>query len=146
MIFYHDRLDKRLIDYGINVPLKHDRAKRTVEALRENFNNLPLINPTNQKLKMSDLLLAHNEKYIKKLLSDPRDICNVCYELDRYQVEECSKTRDFSELITKVLYESYTSYEAMKFSLQSKFSFHLGGGAHHAMTDQGRGFCLINDI
>ena len=34
----------------------------------------------------------------------------------------------------------------MKFSLQSKFSFHLGGGAHHAMTDQGRGFCLINDI
>lgn len=35
---------------------------------------------------------------------------------------------------------------AAKFALKERASVHLGGGFHHAFSDHGEGFCVLNDV
>ena len=36
--------------------------------------------------------------------------------------------------------------EAALFALQNGIAMNIAGGTHHAFTDRGEGFCLLNDI
>ncbi|MFY0594403.1 histone deacetylase [Roseivirga sp.] len=36
--------------------------------------------------------------------------------------------------------------QSAKFALDHEVSFNIAGGTHHAFTDRGEGFCLLNDI
>jgi acetoin utilization deacetylase AcuC-like enzyme len=83
-----------------------------------------------------DLLLVHHSRYLKKLISgrlSPSEIMTL--ELP-YKPE----LMDFARLMVG------GTIKAADLSLQDGLAVHIGGGFHHAFTDHGEGFCILNDV
>ncbi len=83
-----------------------------------------------------DLLLVHSSKYLKKLITgrlSPAEIMTL--ELP-YDLE----ILDFARLMVG------GTVKAAELSLQDGLAVHIGGGFHHAFTDHGEGFCILNDV
>ncbi len=51
-----------------------------------------------------------------------------------------------SELIQREITIMQGTLQAALFALQYGVAFNIAGGTHHAFTDRGEGFCLLNDI
>src|SRR5688572_1874024 len=49
------------------------------------------------------------------------------------------------ELIERELLIMDGTVKAALFALQNRISLNIAGGTHHAFTDRGEGFCLLND-
>ncbi|MEY2988656.1 MAG: hypothetical protein RJB13_2177, partial [Pseudomonadota bacterium] len=54
--------------------------------------------------------------------------------------------RPMAELVEQRLAHAAGTLLACETALTKGFCYFLGGGAHHAMTQGGRGFCVVNDI
>jgi acetoin utilization deacetylase AcuC-like enzyme len=83
-----------------------------------------------------DLLLVHTSRYLKKLISgrlSPAEIMTM--ELP-YEPE----LLDFARLMVG------GTIKAADLSLKDGLAVHIGGGFHHAFTDHGEGFCILNDV
>lgn len=154
-IFYHPENDLVLADYGIEIPVAGDRALNVFESLKE-------INPNLQtfdlnllpKITNADLLRVHNEDYVSRLYGSEAELLNElmsCFELinpdgsfNRYNPTKA--TKKLSDAFGIILNRVSMTYAASESALKSGFSYHLGGGMHHAMSFGGRGFGLLNDI
>lgn len=83
-----------------------------------------------------DLLLVHTPRYLKKLISgrlSPSEIMTL--ELP-YEPE----LLDFARLMVG------GTDTAANLSLEDGVAVHIGGGFHHAFSDHGEGFCILNDV
>lgn len=154
-IFYHPQNDLVLADYGIEIPVAGDRALNVFESLKD-------VNPQLQtynlgllpKITNVDLLRAHNEDYVARLYGSEAELLNElmsCFELinadgtfNRYNPTKA--TKKLSDAFGIILNRVAMTYASSKSALESGFSYHLGGGMHHAMSFGGRGFGLLNDI
>jgi acetoin utilization deacetylase AcuC-like enzyme len=155
MIFYNPDCDLNFENFGIEIPIADDRAKRVFIELKKLNSNLNIF-PLTQLLPITiqDLHRAHTQDYIDKLFSTEESLKNAmetCYELidtdgnyNRYNPDNAKLA--FSEARTIILNQVAMLYASTREALNSKFSFFLGGGMHHAMSFGGRGFCLVNDI
>ena len=82
------------------------------------------------------ILLTHNIDYLEKLnkLSlSPSEIRKTGFPLSQALV-----------LREKVIMQG--TIDASLCALQDGIAFNIAGGTHHAFTDRGEGFCLLNDI
>lgn len=154
-IFYHPNNDLVLADYGIEIPVAGDRALKVFESIRElhpelkvfDLNLLP-------KITNVDLLRVHNSDYVSRLYGSEVELLNElmsCFELinsdgsfNRYNPNKA--TKKLSDAFGIILNRVAMTYVSSKAALESGFSYHLGGGMHHAMSFGGRGFGLLNDI
>ena len=50
------------------------------------------------------------------------------------------------ELVNREIVIMGGSVQAALFALEYRIAFNIAGGTHHAFTDRGEGFCLLNDI
>lgn len=82
------------------------------------------------------ILNTHDEVYFEKL-----------HKLDLTK-SEIRKTGFplTQELINREIHIMQGSIEASLFALQNGIAMNIAGGTHHAFTDRGEGFCLLNDI
>ncbi len=155
MIFYHPDCDLKFSEYGIEIPIKDDRALKVFQHLQSHHPKLTFIEIKEiPEITFSDLLLAHNSNYINKLLGSYKELeveMLSCFELidsqghfNRYNPHTAAL--DFRHALGVILKQVGMTYWAAKLSLSSGFSYFLGGGMHHAMSFGGRGFCLLNDI
>ncbi|MFA6236100.1 MAG: histone deacetylase [Bacteriovorax sp.] len=155
MIFYNPAIDKRLPDYGIEIPIAEERSGMVFKQLSALDPTLKYFDPEIiPEITRADLELAHNPQFVSKLLGNYAELERemlICFELisengiyHRYNPKNA--TKDFRDAFDKILKQAGMTYYAAKDSLQSGFSYFLGGGMHHAMSFGGRGFCLINDI
>jgi len=88
-----------------------------------------------EKLTREDLLLVHNERYIKAVLEgEPRTLASS------------SGLRWGRNLFPSQLYVNSGVYSAAKTALEESISGTLSGGFHHASRGQGAGFCVFNGI
>lgn len=154
-IFYHPKNDLVLADYGIEIPVAGDRALNVFESLKST-------NPALQtfdlsllpQITQSDLKRVHNEDYISRLYGSEEELLNElmsCFELinadgsyNRYNPTKA--TKKLSDAFGIILNRVAMTYVATHSALSTGFSYHLGGGMHHAMSFGGRGFGLLNDI
>ena len=87
-------------------------------------------------LSEKDILLTHHHAYWKKLrslaLSQP-EIRRTGFPLSASLIE-----REISVISGTV--------QAAMFALQHGIAMNIAGGTHHAFTNKGEGFCLLNDI
>jgi acetoin utilization deacetylase AcuC-like enzyme len=83
-----------------------------------------------------DVLLVHTPKYIKKLKSGKLSHAEVLNLELPYSVE----LFDFA-----LLYVGGTIL-ASEQALEKGVAVHIGGGFHHAFSDHGEGFCVLNDV
>ncbi len=83
-----------------------------------------------------DLLLVHSSRYLKKLITGRLSQAEIMAMELPYDPE----LLDFARLMVG------GTITAADLSLQDGLAVHIGGGFHHAFTDHGEGFCILNDV
>lgn len=83
-----------------------------------------------------DLLLVHAAKYLKKLKSGTLSHAEI-------QALELPYTEDLAKF--GWLHVGGTILAAEQ-ALKDGLCVHIGGGFHHAFSDHGEGFCVLNDV
>lgn len=83
-----------------------------------------------------DVLLVHTPMYVNKLKTGTLSAR-----------EELELEVPYSkELVEAFWLQVGGSILAAKLALKDKVAIHLGGGFHHAFSDHGEGFCVLNDV
>jgi acetoin utilization deacetylase AcuC-like enzyme len=83
-----------------------------------------------------DVLLVHTPLYVHKLKTGALSV--------REELElEVPYSR---ELVDAFWLHAGGSILAAELALRDRVCVHLGGGFHHAFTDHGEGFCVVNDV
>ncbi|MEN9809169.1 MAG: hypothetical protein RLZZ488_736 [Pseudomonadota bacterium] len=158
MILSMENSNASLQDYGIQIPLLADRYTRTLLALKEHPRlghqvGEWLVTADLQPFTREQLLRVHSKAYVDGLLSDdPLRVMGEVFEFidadgrfnERFVASQTNKP--MQELVQKRLAHAAGTLLACEIALEKNFCYFLGGGAHHAMTHGGRGFCLVNDI
>ena len=82
-----------------------------------------------------EILRAHNSNYLEKL------------KLGRLNRQEERKTGFpwSQELVEREISIMGGTIQAAEYALQFGAGFNIAGGTHHAFTNRGEGFCLLND-
>ncbi|MBT1701395.1 histone deacetylase [Fulvivirgaceae bacterium PWU4] len=82
------------------------------------------------------ILLTHEETYWNKLRDlalTPKEIRRTGFPLN-------------AEVVNREITIMQGTVECTHFALQHGIAMNIAGGTHHAFTDRGEGFCLLNDI
>ncbi len=147
MYFMKDSLGSYL-EYGIGVPL---RDERVTKILSDYKNSKFLVNSKLTNFTLDELLLAHTPEFVESCKKDPQSVVLKAYELinedgSYHRYDPDSATKPLSDFIQRALGHCEGTYLAACNALESGFSYHLGGGMHHAKSDGPGGFCLFNDM
>jgi acetoin utilization deacetylase AcuC-like enzyme len=84
----------------------------------------------------ADILRTHTSDYwhkLKNLTLSSQEIRRTGFPLNR-------------ELIDREIIIAQGTIDCAKYSLQYGVAMNIAGGTHHAFTDRGEGFCLLNDM
>jgi len=142
-------------DYGISIPMAYDRSQKIFEHFKQDSFDLKYVSKHSLiKIKREDLLRVHRVQYVDELLfSDEKLMYHIfnAYELvdidgNVYRFNADLQKKSWRNFLDQVLMQIELTYMASVVALEMGFSFYLGGGMHHAMTDRGRGFCLLHDV
>ncbi len=82
------------------------------------------------------ILQIHDKAYVEKLVNlalSPSEIRKTGFPLSK-------------ELVEREIQIVGGSVEAALYALEYGIAMNIAGGTHHAFTDRGEGFCLLNDI
>src|SRR3954467_14236958 len=83
-----------------------------------------------------DILLVHTPEYVSKLKNGTLS-----------PLEEAQMEVPYSpELVRAFWLAAGGSIKAAELALDDGIAFNIGGGFHHAFSDHGEGFCVINDV
>lgn len=150
-VLYSSVSDLHLEDYGIEIPLKGNRSSKIFEYVSTHY-GIKELSLIPEDISKKDLLRVHSEVYIDGLFNDLyRDqYFYKCYELinnegrfNRYNPHIAKES--FSHALDKILKQVNLTYLGLKEAKKWGSSFVINGGMHHAMKEQGRGFCLLHD-
>ena len=90
---------------------------------------------TPQKVTLSSLYLAHTPAYVQDFVGQT--------------LEERTRIRigfvQSQQLIDRELTLVQGTIEGALYALEQQVAFNIAGGTHHAYSDRGEGFCMLND-
>lgn len=153
MLLYHPEISPNWPKYGILVPLRDDRSYRVFHALKKQHPELTPLDFLPEPLGQEALLLAHCQDYVDRLFD--REDCKKevisCFELldeqgNFHRYDPSLAQGSLIEFVSDIRRQAAMSALCMQRALEEGLCYYLGGGMHHAMSDCGRGFCLINDL
>ena len=84
---------------------------------------------------LKHVLAIHENNYVNSLLNltlDAKSARKIGFPLSK-------------ELVERELRIAQGTISGCEFSLQNGVSFNIAGGTHHAFTDRGEAFCMLND-
>jgi acetoin utilization deacetylase AcuC-like enzyme len=87
-------------------------------------------------IKDDNILLTHNKDYLQKLNS---------LNLSQAEVRRTGFPLNL-KLIEREKTIMQGTIDATIFALNDGIAFNVAGGTHHAFSDRGEGFCLLNDL
>jgi acetoin utilization deacetylase AcuC-like enzyme len=155
MIYYSSKTSQNFSDYGIDVPIHLDREKQIFLDISNDHPDVFSLSQDQdvEPLSKEDLLRVHDKKFIEQLytkegLFEEMALCFDFFDEDNRPLnykKEIQK-KEFEDFFDRLRKQCRLSYMAMQKALMFGFSYHLGGGMHHAMSFGGRGFCLLNDM
>lgn len=148
----------RLQDFGIQIPLLSERYTNTLNAIQDDprfagREDEWLISAAPLPFTREQLLRVHTRDYIEALLAnDPIAVLGDVFEFidsdgqfnDRYRADPSNQPMHV--LVEQRLAHAAGTLLTCEAALRKQFCYFLGGGAHHAMSHGGRGFCVVNDI
>jgi acetoin utilization deacetylase AcuC-like enzyme len=82
------------------------------------------------------IINTHDERYWHRLKNQ---------QLDRSEIRKTGFPMS-EQLIEREITIMQGSLQAALYALEYGIAFNIAGGTHHAFTDRGEGFCLLNDI
>lgn len=143
MLVYAPSYNMDLRKYGFNKPFALDRGELVLKILSEEFKRkIPYTVPA--PITFEDAELVHSRAYLESLKDD--ETWRQIFELKPEDLLPAGNYEPLHLLLDDILLKCGGTYLAAKSALQDKLSCNLGGGYHHAFPDEGRGFCVINDI
>ncbi len=154
-IIYSKKFDLVFENYGVLIPIVHNRAKKVFEEQKKLDPSLIEIDEILiPNIEMEDLKLVHDDNYINELFGSYHHLeyhMLKTYELididgNYHRYDPKLAKYNFSHALKIILKQVALTYLSAKLALKEKMVFYLGGGMHHAMTNTGRGFCLVNDV
>ncbi len=126
--------------YKYNLPEGHRFPMMKYELLPQQLLYEGTLNDENffHPLKLSDdqILLTHTESYLNKLKSltlSTKEVRKIGFPVT-------------TNLIERGRYISHGTYECALFAIKHGVSMNIAGGTHHAYSDHGEGFCVLNDM
>ncbi len=157
MILYDPGQKHSLQEFGIGIPVMDSRATETFARLASH----PVLGPRRhrwhidrirERLSRQDLLRAHTDDYVARLFSDrlENEIVRTFELVDahgryfRYVPAEAELP--LADLFERILVRAAGTVQCCRTALAQGFCFYFGGGMHHAQSDRGAGFCVVNDI
>lgn len=157
MILYDAGITVSMVPFGILIPVRDSRATRTFEALAAHPSLAASItrwhcDTVNERLSREDLTRAHARAYVERLYSEALlDEIIATYELidahGRYHRYAPDQARQpLADLFDRILVKAAGTLQCARIAQASGFCFYFSGGMHHAHSDHGSGFCLVNDI
>lgn len=89
-----------------------------------------------EPVRDEDILRVHTSKYLKKLKTGKLSHSEIL----ALEIPYSPELFDFA-----LLYVGGTVFATEK-ALEEGLAVHIGGGFHHAFSDHGEGFCVLNDV
>jgi acetoin utilization deacetylase AcuC-like enzyme len=89
-----------------------------------------------QIAESESILNVHDKKYLDDLLNinlNPKVIRKIGFPLSK-------------ELVTRELIITQGTIDCTHFAFENRISLNIAGGTHHAYSNRGEGFCLLNDV
>lgn len=151
MIIYEESLPPLLSDYGILVPMLKGRAVRVFEEIKKEFGESKIYRGKITDLSRDDFERVHTQDFLRRCDKDGEKIIQETFELiapdgSYHRYDPANAKYPLANLVESFRRSVAYSYAAMEQARTRGFSYFLGGGYHHSMSDRGRGFCLFNDI
>lgn len=151
MIIYDENLPPLLSDYGILVPMLKGRAVRVYEKIVDECGDTEIYKGPITELLKSDFQRAHSIDFLRRCEIEGEKVVQETFELinpdGSYHRYDPAQTKlPLSGLVDSFKKSAALTFKALELAHERSFSYFLGGGYHHAMSDRGRGFCLFNDI
>ncbi len=125
-----------------NHPLKenHKFPMKKYDLLKEELLNQIIIQEKDllipNQISEEDILLAHNNEYWNKLKN---------LELNEKE-ERRTGFPQSDRLIERERLIMQGTYLVSEYALTNGLGFNIAGGTHHAFSNKGEGFCLLNDM
>jgi acetoin utilization deacetylase AcuC-like enzyme len=126
--------------YVLSLPPGHRFPMSKYEVLPEQLLHEGTISESNlfrpQPVEVSWILNTHTASYWERLNSlslTPKEIRRTGFPLTR-------------ELVDREVIIANGTIQCTQFALHYGIAMNIAGGTHHAFTDRGEGFCLLNDI
>lgn len=149
-MFYFKKTSLLQLDkMGIEIPLLDARVLSLKKHLESK--GAKIINLENEGFTLEDIKPFISLDYYKKLTNDPDKEIIKAFELidkdgnyHRYNPE--NQSIPLTGLLNVSLLTIESLWIASVDALKTGVSFFIGGGYHHGMPHEGRGFCLLNDI
>jgi len=127
--------DHYLLPIGAHVFPAEKYRRVHDQLIRDGVAELPdFVDP--QPASDQDILLVHTPQYVQKLKTgtlSPRE-------------EQEMEIPYSPELVRAFWLAAGGSILAADQALRDRVGFNIGGGFHHAFSDHGEGFCMINDV
>jgi acetoin utilization deacetylase AcuC-like enzyme len=150
-----------LSEFGIGIPVSDERDSKSISYLSSLSGIGKAIDPLlieNREdslqpgISKGDILRAHDPVYTEGIFGDRLEMLLIkAFELideqgnyNRYDPERAHYPLD--QLLSALMAKTRGSCLCTEQALDTGFAFYFGGGFHHAHSDFGHGFCLINDI
>ena len=126
--------------YVLPLPIHHRFPMSKYDVLPQQLLYEGTIKPENifhpQPLEDKWILLAHDAHYwqrLRNLALEPKEIRRTGFPLSR-------------ELVTREITIANGTLQCALYAFQFGVAMNIAGGTHHAFTDRGEGFCLLNDM
>ncbi len=140
----HDpRYNSDLSALGIAIPFALDRGQRVLDELAAK-NGTAVQHCRPKPLTKSDLLLVHDEKYLKSLKLSAT--WQSIFGLAKAPETSAETSKAIRKLLGEIRLKSGGTLLAARHALKCGLAANLGAGYHHAFADHGDGYCSINDI
>lgn len=152
--FFAKKALLNLADLGIEIPFTDQRGTKVHEFLLKN--NRTVVDWDGEfLLSKSDYLHGgHNQQFVNDIFGSTEskearvkeafELINADGSFNRFNPKNANQSLE--KIVERAMLNTEMTYRAATHALENKFSYHLGGGYHHAMTFGGRGFCVVNDI
>ncbi len=143
ILVHSPRYDTDLETFGIVKPFALDRGSLVLTALQKDFG--AEAQPKHpEPITLETASLVHTERYLASL-QDP-EVWREIFELKEDEYFPDRALKPLNELIDDITLKCGGTLLAAELALTHGLSANLGGGYHHAFPDQGRGYCVLNDI
>jgi len=127
-------------EYILPLPPNHRFPMSKYEVLPQQLLHESTISESNlfapQPLSKEWILLTHEEAFWNKLHNlqlTPQEVRRTGFPLTR-------------ELVEREIRIANGTLQCALYALQHGIAMNIAGGTHHAFTNRGEGFCLLNDI
>jgi len=128
--------DKYYIDIGAHVfpTAKYRLIKKRLSQDLSIVNKIDFVEP--DRASDRDILRVHTADYLEKLKRGKLSLGEILTLELPYS----------KKLVEGAILCSGGTIRASEIALKNGIGIHLGGGFHHAFSDHGEGFCVLNDI